>query len=194
MPKITYNGIEFDSEEERLFYLYLEELKANGFVEDFKHQPEPFSLSKKVEYEWKECKKTKEVIRTSTILQPHEYTCDFKIIWDEKAHGIFYYELFDGNRLDKIPFVANKPRTSYIECKPFFDYQNMTRLAIINIKLVYEQYQIYVQKVIPIGKATCLFANTFVPQNARLTAKTKVPKKYKFETKSLQDFLGGKND
>ena len=50
MPKIVYNGIEFDSEEERLFYLYLEELKDNGFVKDYTYHVDSFVLSEPVKY------------------------------------------------------------------------------------------------------------------------------------------------
>jgi len=187
--KILYDNIEFDSEEERLFYCYLRELKDVGFVDNFICQPDSFVLSENVEYQWTEKKKTKDVIRNSTILQSHSYTPDFEIEWNEKAYGIFYYELFDGNKLDKIPFVANKPKTSVIEIKPSFDYQNMTRLAIINMKMVYEIYDVYVQKVTPVGKKDCLFAKTFLPQEAMYTAKTKQLKKYKFETISLDTFI-----
>lgn len=187
--KINYDNIDFDSEEERIFYCYLKELKDAGFVDDFICQPDPFVLSDKVEYQWVEKNKTKDITKTSTILQPHSYTPDFQIEWNEKAHGIFYYELFDGNKLDKIPFVANDPKTSIVEIKPSFDYQNMTRLAMINMKMVYEIYGIYVQKITPIGKNCCLFAKTFLPKDAKYTLKTKQLKKYKFETISLEEFV-----
>lgn len=200
MPKITYNGIDFDSEEERLFYLYLEELKANGFVKDYSYHVQSFTLSESVKYSWIKKIKNKEKKMESTLLQGHIYTPDYWIEWTPKALGIFYYGIFDEeNRLDEIPFLNNVNNEgeysgTYVEVKPSFDMNNMQRLFAINQKWVFQEHGVYVQKVIPVGKPTCLFAKTFVPQEAMLTAKTKVPKKYKFETKSLEDFLGGLND
>jgi len=200
MPKIVYNGIEFDSEEERLFYLYLEELKDNGYVRDFTFHVDSFVLSEPVKYSWAKKMKTKSKEMESTLLQGHVYTPDFKIIWNPKGYERFYFNIFDENKLfDKVPFVNNIGNDgndigSYIEVKPSFDMNNMQRLFSINQKWMWEEHKIYVQKVIPIGKNTCLFAKTFVPQEAMLTAKTKKPKKYKFETKSLNEFLGGFNE
>jgi hypothetical protein len=201
MPKIEYNGIEFDSEEERLFYLYLEELKDNGYVNDFTFHTDAFVLSEPVKYSWGKKMKTKLKFVESTLLQGHVYTPDFKIRWKSKALEVFYYDIHSEEKLlDKVPFVNNVGSDgndigTFVEIKPSFDMNNMQRLFSINQKWVYQEHNVYVQKVIPIGpKNTCLFAKTFVPQKAMLTAKTKKPKKYKFETKSLNEFLGGFNE
>ena len=190
MPKIVYNGIEFDSEEERLFYLYLEELKDNGYVRDFTFHVDSFVLSEPVKYSWAKKMKTKSKEMESTLLQGHVYTPDYKVIWEPKGWGKFWHYDIDNVQLNKIPFISNDVGC-FIEIKPSFDMNNMQRLFSINQKWMWQEHKIYVQKVIPIGKNTCLFAKTFVPQEAMLTAKTKKPKKYKFTTKSLQEFLGG---
>jgi hypothetical protein len=195
MPKIMYNGIEFDSEEERLFFLYCEELKENGYIKNFTFQPNSFLLSDNVTFDWIKVMKTKEKKMVSTLLQPHSYTPDFWIEWNPKFYGKFYLDIHDGkNKLDSVPFINNIDNNgndigSYIEIKPSFDMNNMTRLFVINSKWMYQEHRIYVQKIIPIGKKNCLFANTFVPQKAMFTLKTNKPKKYKFETKSLEEFL-----
>lgn len=197
MQKIVYNGIEFDSEEERLFYLYCEELKSNGFIKYYTYHVDCFTLSEPVKYNYIKKLHTKNKKIEGTLMHGHEYTPDFKIYWNIKAHGIFYYDIFDDeHKLDKIPFVNNidnegNDAGTYVEVKPCFDMNNMQRLFAINQKWVFQQYQIYVQKIIPVGKKSCLFADTFVPQESMLTRKTKVAKKYKFETKSLNEFLGG---
>lgn len=193
---IEYNGIQFDSEEERLFYIYCEELKQEGFIKEFSYHTDSFTLSEKVTYSWKKHLKTKTKDMESTLLQPHVYTPDFNIIWEPKAYGIFYCYTDDQYKFGNIPFINNVDNNgddigSFIEVKPSFDMNNMTRLFTINQKWMYQEYLIYIQKVIPIGKKTCLFATTFVPQEAMLTPKTRRPKKYKFEVKSLNNFLGG---
>ena len=53
---------------------------------------------------------------------------------------------------------------------------------------------IFVQKVIPVGGTSCLFAKTFVPAKALLTRKTKKKKKYKFEVRTLEEYLTIKGD
>lgn len=191
---MIYNGIEFDSEEERLFYLYLDELKERGFVREFSFHSESFTLSEKVTYDWIKKMKTKNKKMESTLLQSHVYVPDFKILWNSKAYGIFYLDIDDGkNKLDSVPFINNIGNDGYdvgsfIEIKPSFDFQNMTRLAIINIKWVYCEYKILVQKITPVAKTKCLFKDTFVPKKALLT-KTGKKKKYHFVVKSLEDYI-----
>ena len=162
MPKIEYNGIEFDSEEERIFHLYLEELKTEGWVKDYTFHTKSFTLSEQVKYTWVKEMKSKKNEMEITLLQPHIYTPDFHVFWNKKALGIFYLNIHDGkNKLDSVPFINNIGNDGYdvgsfIEIKPSFDFQNMTRLAIINIKWVYCEYKILVQKITPVAKTKCL--------------------------------------
>jgi len=199
MPKIEYNGIEFDSEEERIFHLYLEELKTEGWVKDYTFHTKSFTLSEQVKYTWVKEMKSKKNEMESTLLQPHIYTPDFHVFWNKKALGIFYLNIHDGkNKLDSVPFINNIGNDGYdvgsfIEIKPSFDFQNMTRLAIINIKWVYCEYKILVQKITPVAKTKCLFKDTFVPEKALLT-KTGKNKKYHFEIKSLEDYVRSFNE
>jgi len=193
MPKIIYNGIEFDSEEERLFYLYLEELRIEGFVKDFSYHNDQLVLSDPVTYTWFKQMKTKRKFMKSTLLQGHVYTPDFRIFWNyDKSYKIFYHDIFDEVKHGSLPFVNNENNRgedigSYVEIKPAFDMNNMTRLFGINQKWVWQEHHIYVQKIIPIK----LFEKTFLPEEAKYTAKTRKLKKYKFETRSLNDFIGG---
>lgn len=193
MPKIMYNGIEFDSEEERLFYLYLEKLKAEGFVKDYTYHVDKFVLSDPVLYTWFKQMKTKEKCMESTLLQGHIYTPDFRIHWNyDKAYEVFYHDIFDEVQHGVLPFINNinnrgEDVGSYVEIKPAFDMNNMTRLFTINQKWIFQEHRIYVQKIIPVK----LFEKTFVPEEAKYTAKTRKLKKYKFETKSLHEYIGG---
>jgi len=190
--KIEYNNIVFDSEEELLVYYYLQELEDNNFIDNFIFHPDSILLSNAVSYKWIDKLKTKNVEKETSILREHIYTYDYQIMWNIKSYGIFYYNLEDNYKLDKISFIAQN-NISNIEVKPAWDMQNMTRLFSINSKWVYDKYQIYIQKIIPIGKNNCLFAKTFTPKKAMLTKKTKKPKKFKFKVKTLEEFLIGVN-
>ena len=55
------NELKFDSEEERLFYLYLEELQENGYIDKFTFHEDKFVLSEQVKYNWLKKTKTKSV-------------------------------------------------------------------------------------------------------------------------------------
>lgn len=204
---ITYNNINFDSNEELEFYYYLEELKEAGYIDSFEYNTKSFNLSEPYTYKWKQKLKTKEIEKQSTLLHGHVYTPDFYIEWNKKAKSIFYEVLLNVSLYDKNiskaiflaqPEILNKDSDyekitgkmfTHVEIKPSFDYQNMTRLSVINQKWTMEQLGIYVQKVIPTGKNNCLFANTFVPQKALFTKKKKQPKKFKYTVRTLQEFI-----
>ena len=191
-PKHTCESnanIVFDSEGEEQFYQYCSVLKETGYIDNYGYQPDPFKLSDKIEYIWINKTKTKEIITSAVLLNPHEYTCDFLIKWNHKAHNIFYLNIDDKIKLNKIPFIA-KNNISYIECKPAWDQNNMTRLAKINIKWVYEKYGVYIQIITPSSnKSNCLFAETFIPEKCLLTKKTKKPKVFKYPVRSLNEFV-----
>lgn len=194
--KIMYDGIEFDSEEERLFYIYCLELKEAGYIKEFTFHQESFVLSEPVKYTWIKKLKTKDKEMETTLLREHVYTPDFWILWDAKASGIFYLDHDGATKLSDVPFVNNidnggDDAGTYVEIKAAFDFNNMTRLFTINSKWMYQEHNIYVQKIIPISKKKCLFADTFVPQKALLT-KTGKEKKYHFEVKSLKEYIESK--
>jgi hypothetical protein len=188
--KIIFDNIEFDSEGELLCYHYLTELKNNGYVDNFIPQPESFTLSDKIEYIYINTTKNREITTSATLIHPHVYTSDFKVLWNIKAKNVFYLNLEDKVKLNNIPFIAQN-NISYLEIKPGnFDFNNMTRIFSINSKWVYSKYGIYVQKITPTSnKKNCLFAETFVPQLALYTAKTKKLKSFKYTVRNLQEFV-----
>lgn len=195
---------EFDSEEERIFNLYCDELKEAGYIKEFNYHPESFVLSEAVKYICKLKTKTKGGTKIKTLLREHIYTPDFYIVWDKKAKGLFYTntQIYSdhpyGENLDDTFFIANELQFgiddySYIETKSSFNMQNMVREFFINQKWIWSKYNKYVQKVIPTAsKGSCLFKETFVPKLALLTEKTKKPKKYNFPIRTLEEFVNEK--
>lgn len=184
----------FDSSEELYFSWYLEELKNAGYIIEYYREVEPFDLLQPVVFKWNKKLKTKEKEMEFNILREHIYTPDFKIIWDESARGIFVVtEGFTAESRANIPFVGQKldedSLVSYIEIKPIFDQNNMTRLFTINQKWVYDKVKIYVQKIIPIK----LFKSTFVPKRYLRTDGGRAPRLIKFQIKKLKDFTDDNN-
>lgn len=188
----------FDSDEEKYFSWYLDELVGLGYIDRYVLQPKTFELSEKVSMSWIKRMKTKNKLMISTILQPHEYTPDVGIEWGPKAENIFF-NLAEGSYDNTAPFVAQRSSRdvyySLIEIKPPFDQNNMTRLASINIKWVYQNYGVYIQKVVPIPISktllpkTALFPSSFTPKKYLFTDKSGQPRKIKFPVTTVEEFI-----
>ena len=181
---------EYESKEEYYFSLYLDELEQAGYVKHWDVHVETFELSLPEKYQWIEQLKTKTKTRISELLKGHEYTPDFWIDWNEKAEGVFYQRINSGRRLN-LPFIAQDSGDcdqSIVDVKPKFDHQNMTRLFTINQKWLFQVHDIYVQKIVPTGSKTCLFASTFTPERYLLTDKTGKPRRIKWAVKGLNEY------
>lgn len=79
--KVVIDGISFDSTKEGKRYLVLKEAERNGLISELTLQPRWVLLPAKKE-QYIEHKKTKDVVRERTILQPIRYTADFSYIKD----------------------------------------------------------------------------------------------------------------
>lgn len=82
----------FASDEEWYISWWLTELQAAGYIQLIEYQPKSFEL-----YDGKfndhviPMKKVADKIKTQAILQPHIYTCDVRVVWTDKAEGLFYW-------------------------------------------------------------------------------------------------------
>lgn len=178
----------YDSKEELYFSWYLDELCKAGYVSEYSFQPGSFVLSAPVVYKYEKQLKTKTKIMTKRLIREHSYTTDFRIIWDKKANGVFYASSYGQLYLINTPFITTSANVGFVEIKPVFDQNNMTRLFTINQKWVYQKYGTYIQKIIPVK----LFESTFTPQKYLLTDKTNKPRKLKYQPKTLNDFISQK--
>jgi len=77
----------FDSKAEEYFSWWVQELFDNGFIKEFKFQPEPFKLSDQTMIEYYEPYKKKEGGKwiPEEIISGHIYTTDAYIEWENKA-------------------------------------------------------------------------------------------------------------
>jgi hypothetical protein len=180
--------MEFDSKEELYFSWYLEVLRNWNFVESWEKVEEPYKLTDDLVINYlKPMKRVKDKILTQTLFSGREYTPDFKIKWTDQAIGIFTKDLVNGivykNKFDT-PFISQY-KTSIVEVKGVFDNNNMTRLATNNIKDVYEKHGVY----ITIAKIPMLFKKTFTPERYLLTDKSFKPRKIKYATRTIKEFI-----
>lgn len=184
--------VAFDSKEELYFSWYLEELMEAGYLKSWEYQPASFILSNKVTVKKIKIGKKNNTIVEKTILQPHEYTADFKLYWDNKAKNLFFIDIFEESENKKIPFLAQKAENgeyfSIVDVKSNFNMQNMNRLFSVNQKWMWDKYNIYIQKIIPIGKK-CLFSETFTPKRFLKTDKTEKDRKINYNVILLLDYI-----
>lgn len=184
-PGIT----QYDSNEEKYFSWYLDELYEAGYIREYQVQPGSFILSEPILYEYEKKLKTKTKHCVKKLMQGHIYTADFRISWSEKARGIFFDSICGQTNL-KIPFIVKYIPISIIEIKPAFDRNNMTRLFTVNQKWVYQKYGTYVQRVTVDKKnGKGLFPETFTPAKYLLTDKTRKPRKLKYEPRTLAEYV-----
>ena len=180
-----HNGIPVDSEEEVMMLLWLEELIENQYCESVKRS-DTFLLSEPLINSYEEtivlATKTKIVPKKQLLLSAHRYTPEFAVIWLNKGKELFVDSIFKG-KFSKQFYSANNLCT-YLEIKSDFDYNNMTRLFIINQKWMWKQYGIYVNLVHP----SKLFEETFTPQ-AYLTTKTGKQRVIHWKIKTLEEYV-----
>jgi hypothetical protein len=159
--KPQWNGIEFDSKEEREFFWWSEEAQRAGFIKRYDYHPEALNLFERASKPYRKELKTKSKIVDRFLLHPHDYTPDFVI---------YAYPRF---RSLNHGLIAMDNETFYIDVKGGFSIYNNEREFSINQKAVYHFYGIYVNKVIPKE----FFRKTFCPARAARTG-TGQPRKH----------------
>lgn len=169
-----------DSQGEVDMCYWMEELKTNKYINSF-DRGQTLNLSNSFVNSFTTKLKTKSRINWQTILLKHDYTYDFIIDWTDL--GLKYFCNRVGEKWLK-PFIINSKSMSFIENKPQFDFQNMNRLVTLNIKWIWQQYQIFIQLI----KNDELFKETFVPK-ALLTTKTGKKRVFKFPVRTLEEYL-----
>lgn len=166
----------FDSNEEKYMDWYLQTLLNHGYIDKYKFHHKSYSLSNKVTYTWiKPMKRVEDKKMESTVLHPHSYTPDVHVWWNESAKNLFYQNIEDNEKITSLFLAFNN--CSIWEIKGDFDFKNMTRLATLNIKWVYNVYKEYIQIVTP----NKVFNATFTPERYLLTDKSFTPRKLKYK-------------
>ena len=172
MAKGIYNGLDFDSDEERYFLMWALELQKHGIIKKI-DRAETYLLYEGhyiTETITKQLKTKVNVVEKITcILRPHEYTPDFLIEWADK---------------NLLPLTYDN--VSLIEIKP--DYQttnNMERLFKINQKWMHDKYKLHVCLV----KPNELFTKTFTPTQFLITNKSGKSRKIKWKVTTCQEYL-----
>lgn len=174
------HNLPVDSKGEEEFVVWMQECKENNLIVDFR-RGKSYLLSNALHNNYVTQLKTKSKSSTQLILHGHSYNLDFEITWTEKGKELFCNTF--GEKFTKV-FICDQDNISYIETKPPFDFNNMTRLAVLNIKWLWDKYKVFCQII----TNDELFKKTFVPKSLLLYKNGK-PKNYKFKIKTIEQIL-----
>lgn len=189
--KGVYMGIPWDSYTELVFLYWAEELKKQGYIISIE-RAQSYLLSDALTNNYAEQLKTKSKPVNQLIAHGHSYTPEYEILWDyKKAREKFIWIMGSGNKFDR-HFIAHPTQDpnicrTVIEIKPNFDFANMTRLAILNVKWTYQRHGIWVNIIKPLE----LFEKTFVPKKYLVTTTGKA-RKLKYQPRTLFDCLNNR--
>ena len=184
-PQIELEDLQ--SMEELYFVWWLCDLKDEGYVEDAWYEDDTFTLSKGYSKLYTKRMKTKTKVEEEAVLPSLVYTPDFKIKWTEKARGVFYHDLVSEEKVThgrKPLYSLGEDLVSYVEIKPNFDFNNMTRYVKIKINWLFSEAGIFVNLV----KVPDIFKSTFVPDRYFLTDEGKRTRQIKFKAKRITDY------
>ena len=135
-------NVEIDSQEEYQFYTWIMEAFKLNIILEYVYQPQSFVLTEKIRYvplfnnpKYKE----------KHLLAEHVYTADFKIVCDYKYGEVLsdYFKL-SANNVDKDGNIV-----IYIDVKGSFMSNGSDRAFSINQKMVFDKYNIFINKVVP---------------------------------------------
>lgn len=188
---IVWKGILFDSLEEKLFAMWLEELKENGVVKYWFRELRIIQITAgiKVPYVKQTQLKTKLKleVKSFTLLRPSEYTPDFEVTFNMDFWGKIVSPPHESKLFNKdaVFFSSYYDKPTLVEIKPSFDQNNMERLFVLNQKFIWDKFKIFVNLIEPVE----LFKNTFLPLQAIPFFQYKViPKKAALKGKKKGDF------
>ena len=189
----VYDDLKFDSKGEVYFYWWVQDLLSEGFIKDIIIHPHPFELFDKVSHSYLEVKKTKNNQKLETLMQPHIYTPDMAIEWNPIRSSYFVESVHCDFKFKKNKLIAMSQYSpfTYIEVKPTFDQNNMTRLFMLNQKWVFDKYNEYVNlvKIDTKSVESSWFALTFVPKRFLLTDAGVRGRAIHYPVKTLGDYL-----
>lgn len=177
-----------DSKEELHATWFFKELKNAGYIDGWVFA-KTFELSDPLKHIHKKImKKVPDKVVEQHITHGHKYTPDFEVRWTKKAYGIFIQNMDRGEKITT-PFISQTVDELYehtiMEVKGNFDYQNMTRLAVINKKWMWDKLGVFVNMMM----VPSIFEKLFMPKRYIFTDKSMDRRVIKFKVRTLEEYL-----
>ena len=158
---------EVRSDEEISMVYWLQEAVEHGLVESWEYEPKEFCLVTGKNYDEHIQKKTKIKVVERHLHKPLLYTPDFRITLSELGISAFS-KLFKHGILTAQSL--KEYGTIWIDVKGVFNpYQGDDQLFKLKQKVLFQEFGIWAQKVIPYDskKKNVLFKQTFAPDRLR---------------------------
>jgi len=190
--KIIYDDIEFDSQEEVNFYIWLKEAKSAGYVKYFEYHTTSWEITPRQTYPKLVHMKTKDKVLQKFLLSPLTYTLDFVVKFNDK-----FFKEFPDHGLIRIKKLNNPVRYSFaetsiaIDVKGTYNQNDAHRRFSIIQKLIYARTGYFVNMVIGEsyrqGKIykRGFFERTWVPEEIAFMKNRKVPTRRKAYAKCV---------
>jgi len=179
--KIEYDNIQFDSQEEVNFYIWLKEAKKAGYVKYFEYHTTTWEITERQTYPKIIHLKTKAKIVQKFLLSPLTYTLDFVVKFNDK-----FFKEFPDHGLVRVKKMAGDAQFSLnettiaIDVKGPYNQNDAHRRFSIMQKLVYARTGYFVNMVIPQGHRQGkvykrgFFERTWVPEEIAFISNRKV--------------------
>jgi hypothetical protein len=196
---------------ETYFEWYLNELKEAGFIKKYKREPFPILVSESTSRKRYNFKSKVPKLESYNLFAKNTYTCDYCIIWEKRAHELFFNLLDESTLRTWCPFYAMIDKDgeyiSLCDVKPppgvmMFGNNTTGYTFPIIQKIIYNSYGIYITKTIPIplvskgkvksGNTMALFTTTFVPKRYHLTDSGQQGRDIKYRKQTLQEYVSYK--
>lgn len=197
------------SQSEVYFEWWLEELKKEGLILNWQRS-ETYILRPPLTFDFNQNYKSKNpLIKQVNVLRDIRYTPDYTVLFHKKLLSKLFAVVSDGfikdgprenipgNIWQEILFLTTDDNTVDESCYVYFDVKPPSQAARfsgalssskdfpIKQRMMFEDHNIFVNKVIPMGQATCLFTKTFVPKRYLWTDKsTRLRKLKPYEEKA----------
>jgi hypothetical protein len=178
----------YRSDEEKYFSWWLDELQELELIKGYDYENKEWSLSPPITIFHEKHLKTKIKTEERSILKSHSYGCDFTIYPLSESFGRIF-AMMDVPVKVVLPYLYGSHHNIYVEIKPIFDKNNMTREFAINRKWVYEKYGDFVNLVKIGNTKNSFFSKTFTPRRFLLTDKTNKPRSLKYTPVMIEDYL-----
>lgn len=176
--------IECDSKQEMYFIWWLEDLKKKGYIKNYKRS-KTYGLFEKEFYRFKGGK----IDKLKLLLQDHEYTPDFVILWNDSAENLFFCYHHKVTLSNCHFIVVNQHPVSIIEIKGVLNQRHDKTGSLakfsVNRKWMFQNRNIYVE-LIEIQK---LFIQTFTPSRYLITDKGLQKRKINWKVRNISEFI-----
>ena len=179
----------YKSNSELYIAWWLDDLLKEGYISKYEYEPEIIQAGEDITTSYNIIVKGKKKTRTVKRKMSVKYTPDFKVIWTDKALGVFIFKE-NTECISPKPLFYTDNYVTYLEVKPDHDYKNMTRNASSKIKLI----TYCTNKQIIIVKPGKLFKESFTPSRYKFTDKNKTERKIKHDVISLNQYVKSLQD